>query len=96
MIICDAIAQKSAVIVWYGGWRIVTPATHGHSDAGVELVSVFQHDGVTVSGSRTGPKTFAVSKIRRIDLWPAPQIVPAREATDHIPPQGISHVHCHR
>jgi hypothetical protein len=93
MVICDAIRLGIPVILKYDGWRIFQPEVHGFSENGTELVSGYQHDGASFSGFPSGPKTFAVAKINRIELWNAPQIVDRRSAGRE-PPTGMSHVHC--
>jgi hypothetical protein len=94
MVICQAIASNSPLILRYGGgWRILSPGVHGHTDDGVELLSGYQHDGESVCGCPTGMKTFAVAKIQRIELWDAPQIQ-VQQFTGHAPPAGITRIHC--
>jgi hypothetical protein len=70
MHICEAIAGRRLMEIWYrGGSRIIEPYCHGTSKAGNEVLRAFQIQGHSNSGQPTAWKLFEVREIQSLQIF---------------------------
>ena len=96
-LVCEAIASRCLVTIWYGqGWRVVEPFVHGWTAEGFQGSSACTNTPATATrDSPQGWKSFYTDRIQVIEVLHDVRLICARTGTRHFPPSGLVTVCCH-